>query len=157
MYNSFYPDVVIGEAEEAQMEHLRILSLKINIIPQTILISIEIIQIYFDGWTYFKGWNVIDLINLTTFFIYANLRFARILENGEIEEVILKVLLLMVGFMKLLFYVRIYDSFGFLLSMLYSCILDLIPFALFYFTLLAIITASLTELGEEVSVEMPAL
>jgi len=38
------------------------------VLPQTILLSIEILQMYQQGFEYFLGWNIIDLLQILVFF-----------------------------------------------------------------------------------------
>lgn len=61
----------------------------------------------------------------------------------------LKLMLVTLAMIKLLFFVRIYDEFGILVSMIQFCIMDLVPFMTTYMLFLMIFTMMFTVLETE--------
>lgn len=118
------------------------------------LLAIEIVQIKFVGWQYFHGWNVLDIFNVMFFFWYAFGRLIGFIANSETTDIIIKLFLVLISFMKLMFYMRSYESYGFLISITLSTLSELVPFSVFYFTVLALITVCLYELGEEITPDL---
>ena len=61
--------------------------------------------------------------------------FTAIADGKDGETIImpeLKFLLTILAFMKLMFFVRIFEAYGFLVQMIIYCIIDLIPFIMSY-------------------------
>ena len=59
----------------------------------------------------------------------------------------LKLIIVILAFVKLMQYIRIFENFGFLVQMIIFCVKDLMPFMCFYFMCLFVVTISLQVLG----------
>ena len=66
-------------------------------------------------------------------------------------------MLLILTMVKLLFFVRIFENFGFLVSMIQYCIMDLIPFLVSYMLFLIIISMIYTVLRMEPDGEVASI
>ena len=112
----------------------------IGLIPIFIQFMIEIVQMYNNGLSYFIGWNWADLLFIMSYSYYA---YSKVLEVSE-DEIVwfpeLKLTIVILSFVKLMFYIRIFDKFGFLVQMIIFCVSDLIPFMVFYFMCLFMFT-----------------
>jgi hypothetical protein len=85
----------------------------IALLPACMLTFIEIVQFMEQGASYFSGWNIVDSIQI---FIYGLLFCMRIygIDNQVLFFPELKLLNIILAFMKILFFIRIYEKFGFL-------------------------------------------
>lgn len=73
------------------------------------------------GLSYFVGYNVTDLLFIVTFDVYAYYKFSDIdVQNSYFPE--LKLLIVILSFVKLLSYIRIFEQFGFLVQMIIFCV-----------------------------------
>jgi len=66
----------------------------------------------------------------------------------------LKMLLILLAFLKLLFFVRIFEEYGFLVQMIRLCVLDLIPFIMSYMIFLMVFTVCFVVLKMEIDPEV---
>ena len=69
-----------------------------------------------QGLAYFAGWNVIDFLQFFTFIALQYFTFGKNDTGIFIPE--LKLLLILMAFFKLLFFIRIFEDYGFLVSMM---------------------------------------
>ena len=65
-----------------------------------------------------------------------------------------KLVLILLSFMKLLFFMRIYEEYGFLVQMILLCVLDLIPFITSYMIFLIVFTVCFVVLKMEIDPEV---
>ena len=65
-----------------------------------------------------------------------------------------KMLLILLAFLKLLFFVRIFEEYGFLVQMIRLCVLDLIPFIMSYMIFLMVFTVCFVVLKMEIDPEV---
>lgn len=65
-----------------------------------------------------------------------------------------KLVLIILAFMKLLFFVRIFEDYGFLVQMILLCVFDLIPFIVSYLIFLFIFTLCFVVLKMEIDPEV---
>lgn len=107
------------------------LMFNIAIWPAFVLLLIEAIQLREQGLQYFMGWNLIDAAQLAVFGILYYMRYM-----GEDRSVLyfpeLKLVNIILTFLKLLFFVRIFEDYGFLVQMIILCMQDLVPFFMTY-------------------------
>lgn len=115
------------------------LMLKIAFIPAVMLFFIEMIQFIEQGLSYFQGWNLIDSTQLGVYTFMCTLRIMGF-DNQLLFYPELKLLNIILAFMKLLFFIRIYEQFGFLVSMIFSCVLALQNFLISYIVFLLVIS-----------------
>jgi hypothetical protein len=66
----------------------------------------------------------------------------------------IKMTLIFLAFMKMLFFVRIFEKFGFLVQMILLCVLDLIPFIISYMIFFMVFTICFVTLRMEVDPEV---
>ena len=105
--------------EEEALEHARIIAIFICFIPMSILLFIELNQIYINHMQYIKeGWNLVDLSSITVFFIFSICRISNAISDKDFSTTCLKMLIMIFGFLKLLFFFRVFRKLGFLIQML---------------------------------------
>lgn len=116
----------------------------------------EGIQIRDQGVDYFIGWNVIDSAQIFVFLVLFALRIEG-LDNTLLFYKQLKLVNIILAFLKLMFFVRIFNEYGYLVQLIQYCIKDLIPFLSSYITLLLLFTICYVvlklEIDEEVQVK----
>lgn len=80
---------------------------------------------------YFQGWNIVDFLNILLFTIVYILD--HFIENEPpLYMYILTLMNVSLAFIKLLFFIRLFEDFGFLVQLLISCLKELIPFFILY-------------------------
>ena len=137
-------------------EELHNIMLSIAIIPAVILFGIECVQFRYQGLTYLQGWSLVDIAQ---FIIFASIQYLKWNNLEDQEKKVpaipeLKVLLLLLAFLKLLFFIRVFEEYGFLVQMIMYCVRDLAPFMVAYFTLVLIFSICFTVLGTEIDAEV---
>lgn len=137
-------------------EQLHTIMLSIAIIPAVILFGIECVQFRYQGLTYLQGWSLVDIAQ---FIIFATIQYLKWNDREDDERLVpaipeLKVLLLLLAFLKLLFFIRVFEEYGFLVQMIMYCVRDLFPFMVAYFTLVLIFSICFTVLGTEIDAEV---
>ena len=99
------------------------------------------------------GWNIIDFCLFAIFLILQYFKFL-----GKDDSMTYmpetKLGLVILAFMKLLFFVRIFEDYGFLVQMIRLCVLDLIPFIISYIIFLLIFTICFVVLKMEIDPEV---
>ena len=73
------------------------------------------------------GWNLIDFLQ---FFSFCSMQYFTKFNDQVAFLPELKLALLLLAFMKLMFFVRIFEKYGFLVQMIVYCVIDLVPFIL---------------------------
>lgn len=129
------------------------LMLKIAFIPALMLFFIEMIQFLEQGLLYFKGWNIIDSSQLAVYTFMCSLRILGF-DNQLLFYPELKLVNITLAFMKLLFFIRIYEQFGFLVSMIFSCVMALQNFIISYIVFLLVISVCYVVLQMEVDADV---
>ncbi|CDW71819.1 wd-40 repeat protein [Stylonychia lemnae] len=90
----------------------------------------ELHQIRVQRRDYFKdGWNYFDFSHIIAFVVYCILDFTN--ENHD-SVILIKILVIVLSFMKLFFFLRIYDGFSFLVQMMGGVFKDLKYFLIFF-------------------------
>lgn len=90
-----------------------------------------------DGYEYFMGWNIIDLSQLCLFYFLLYLRLQGY-DNDLAFFPLLKLINILLAFIKMGFFVRIFEEYGFLVQMVISVLHSLIPFTVVYIILVLI-------------------
>ena len=104
----------------------------IAVCPAIILLLIELVQLREQGISYFFiGWNLIDAAQLTVFGILYYMRYME-QDRNVLYFPELKLVNIILTFLKLLFFVRIFEDYGFLVQMIILCMQDLVPFFMSY-------------------------
>jgi hypothetical protein len=127
--------------------------LKITIPPALILLFIELIQMANQGFSYFYGWNLVDFSLLLVFSV---LQYYGMMnqDHSKVYMPEMKMLLILLSFLKLLFFVRIFEEYGFLVQMIRLCVSDLIPFIMSYMIFLMVFTVCFVVLKMEIDPEV---
>lgn len=120
-------------------DEVNTLMFQVALFPIIILAFIESVQIIEQGYEYFIGWNLIDFSQIMVFIILSVLRY-RGLDNKLLYYSQIKLLNILLAFFKLLFFVRIFNEYGYLVQLIIYCVKDLIPFLTSYITLLFVFT-----------------
>ena len=96
----------------------------IAMLTQLFFFLVEMIQIKNAGTNYFKEsvWNVIEFGQFWLFIIYVVIRVSHGLgqddaNNYDFLEIVLQLFIVIFGFFKVLFFIRIYADYGFLVQM----------------------------------------
>ncbi|CDW76701.1 UNKNOWN [Stylonychia lemnae] len=90
----------------------------------------ELKQLNIQRGAYFQdGWNYFDFTHIAAFTIFSILDF--ITENQD-NLILIKILVIILSFMKLFFFLRIYDGFSFLVQMMAGVFKDLKYFLSFF-------------------------
>lgn len=86
---------------------------------------------YYERQRYFKSmWNLFDCLLIVTYSTY--IPFTLMFESTHYVIKSLQCLIVMFTFIKMMFYLRIYDEFSFLVHMMSSVFKDLKSFMLFF-------------------------
>jgi hypothetical protein len=75
-------------------------------------------------------------------------------ENSIVYMAELKLMIVLMAFMKILFFVRIFESYGFLVMMIKFCIADLVPFIVCFMTFLYVFSICFVVLNMEIDPEV---
>ncbi|CDW89455.1 wd-40 repeat protein [Stylonychia lemnae] len=109
---------------------LKILTKVICSIVLFYFLTYEINQIRVQKRDYLKdGWNYFDFSHIIAFVVYCILDFTN--ENQE-NLILIKIVVIVLSFMKLFFFLRIYDGFSFLVQMMAGVFKDLQYFLIFF-------------------------
>jgi hypothetical protein len=138
----------------SEEEYVHDIMLKVAILPAVVLFSIEIIQMREQGVIdYFNGWNIIDF---SLFMVFLSLEYFKFIGMDDTMPYMpeTKLILIILAFLKLLFFVRIFEDYGFLVQMILLCVLDLIPFIISYIIFLFIFTICFVVLKMEIDEEV---
>ena len=126
--------------------------LTVAMLPAVILFFIETTQMRELGFEYFMGWNIVDFMQFFTFISLQYFTYGKDDAGLFIPE--LKLLLILMSFVKLLFFIRIFEAYGFLVQMIMYCIIDLIPFIMSYMIFLFIFSICFVVLNMEIDGEV---
>jgi hypothetical protein len=121
--------------------------------PALILFSIELVQMSQQGLEYFMGWNLVDFSLFSIFLTFQYLRYMQV-EHSALTRPEVKLCLVVIAFMKLLFFVRIFEEYGFLVQMIILCLKDLTPFIVSYLVFLFVFTVCFVVLKMELDPEV---
>ena len=134
-------------------ERIHTTMLNIAIPPAIILFLIELIQMANQGFNYFYGWNLVDFSLLLVFSVLQY--FSQLKQDHSLIYMPeAKMLLILLAFLKLLFFVRIFEEYGFLVQMIRLCVSDLVPFIISYMIFLTVFTVCFVVLKMEIDPEV---
>ena len=126
--------------------------LEIALFPALLLFLVEIIQIQEQGAQYFRGWNICDFSQFIIFIIiFAFNQFG--IEDDFVIMPELRIILVILSLIKLLFFLRVFEEYGFLVQIIMVCCVDLIPFITFYMIFLFMFSISFVVLNMEIDAE----
>ena len=99
---------------------------------------------------YFSSfWNWCDLFEFFGFIIYSMTIFGYIEITADyLPEILYCVIVL--AFMKLMFFIRMSESLGFITNMIFNCLIALIPFTIVFMFFLFLFTILLIVLNNDV-------
>lgn len=107
------------------------------------------------GLKYFQGWNLVDFAQFAVFVVYYVSNQTHTMEEREGKyNPELKLTLVVLAFVKCLFFIRIFERFGFMVQMIKSCVEDLLPFITYFITFLFLFALCLTTLDSEIDEEV---
>ena len=90
----------------------------------------ELIQMRILKDQYFlQFWNIVDVIDILSFFILFSFRL-RDSEIGTIE-IYLRTIIIVVMMLKINFYLRIFKKIGMLVTLIETCLKDIVPFMIY--------------------------
>ena len=101
-----------------------------------------------QGIKYFMGWNLVDFSLFSIFLTFEYIRFLG-LEHKVTSRSEIKLFLVIIAFLKLMFFVRIFEEYGFLVQMICLCIKDLCPFIVSYLVFLYVFSVCFVVLKME--------
>jgi len=106
---------------------------------------IELIQIKLGGIQYFKiGWNYIDILFLNLngcLILYEYLNDFEVQIGVELKSIfiqLVQIFIFILLFTKILFFSRVYESFGKLSKLVWLVLVDMRPFLVLFFTLIMV-------------------
>jgi len=83
--------------------------------------------------SYMRGWNLVDLSGFISFLVLMTVQFYYPRDTKEnVFQILLILFLVLQVFMKLLFFMKIFSDYGFLVQMIGLSILDMGPFMAFF-------------------------
>ena len=109
----------------------------VSLITMCFFFGVELIQMKFAGWQYFKEfWNIVELAQFVLFIVYFVIRSSKnFIEPSNLKdslsEISIQFFLVIFGFFKCLYFIRIFPSFGFLVSMVGETLKQFGPFIIF--------------------------
>lgn len=104
---------------------------------QVFFIMFELIQIKEQKLDYFKDvYNIVDSSQFVFFILLYISKMVTQFQSNSIFEIFLESFIIVQAFYKIIYYVRIYDSFLFLITMVTKIFADIIPFVIFVFVAL---------------------
>lgn len=122
------------------------------LIPALLLFMIEVIQIQDQGTDYFGGWNNCDFFQFIIFMICFLFNYIGIDDNSPFMPEV-RLVLVILSLIKLLFFLRVFEEYGFLIQIIMSCCIDLIPFITFYMIFLFMFSITFVVLEMEIDFE----
>ena len=126
--------------------------LQIALFPALLLFLVEIIQIREQGMEYFGGWNICDFTQFVIFMIiFLFNQFG--IEDTFVIMPEFRIILVILSLVKLLFFLRVFEEYGFLVQIIMSCVIDLMPFIVFYMIALFMFSIIFVVLNMEIDVE----
>ena len=94
-----------------------------------VFVSIEINQIVNLGIDYFKDvFNIFELTQFILFLTYFTVKFTEDYPPDSILLITILLVLVIQSFMKVMFFVRVFEQYGFLVTMVGITIKDAVPF-----------------------------
>lgn len=92
-------------------------------------------QLYDKGiGEYFQGWNLTDFSQIWCYLAFFYIRYMQVEHSKDLNMTLLnflphlKYMILFLSFIKIMYFVRIYQEYGFLVQMVILTIEDLVPF-----------------------------
>ena len=105
------------------------------------------IQLYKSGWDYFKdSWNYTDLAFTWSGVINIFFKFL-IKEQDDLRQVISMSVVILLALVKLMYFLRIFDSLSYLVTLIKQVIIDLKSFMLFYVIICFMLSLIIGTLG----------
>jgi hypothetical protein len=134
-------------------ESIHAAMLNLAILPAILLFSIELVQMFNQGFSYFIGWNIVDF---SLFVVFGFIEYAQYIGFDHSFQYMpeAKLLLIILAFFKLLFFIRIFEEYGFLVQMIFLCVVDLIPFIMSYLIFLIVFSVCFVVLKMEIDPEV---
>lgn len=125
----------------------------VGLLTQIFFLGIEVIQMKFKQGDYLKDfWNLADFCQFMIYLVYVILRFIfNFQQEKNFLEIIITLFVIVFGFVKTLFFVRIYEDYGFLVQMVGMTVLELVPFMVFFSFWIIFFTVCFQTLGVQIN------
>lgn len=108
----------------------------------------------YQGASYIStGWNMIDMAQLVVFSSLLYMRMNNV-DSTSLFYPELKLVNIILAFFKTLFFIRIYKKFSLLVQMIKSCIVAVVPFAIYYIVFLLLFSTCFVILQMEIDAEV---
>jgi hypothetical protein len=136
----------------------------ICLVTQVMFVGVELLQLKYKGVSYFYDvWNWLDMTILVVYVIYF---FKRISDPGTLITpignptmgaipmtgwVLMNTLLLITAILKMMFFLRVYESFGLLITLVQTVIKDMSIFLLFFVSWILIFSLIFRIVGVDVA------
>ncbi|CDW85239.1 wd-40 repeat protein [Stylonychia lemnae] len=133
-YSTYATQNILDESNNKEVLQPNIwLQISTKIICSLVLLYFliyEIQQIRVQRGDYFKdGWNYFDFTHILAYTTYCILDFTN---DAQVNQILIKILVIVLSFMKIFFFLRIYDGFSFLVQMMAGVFKDLKYFLIFF-------------------------
>jgi len=110
------------------------------LMTQIFFISFEFAQLKEQRLNYFKDpWNLLDSSQFAFFILLFVIKMPSQFSTDSLPEIILQAFLLFQSFNKLFYFIRVFDSFSFITTMISLVIYELTPFMVMCFVLMTAI------------------
>lgn len=98
-----------------------------------------------DFWDYIKDhWNQLDIaVILMNIYYFANKYVVQEEKSSEIANTVLDLAVFVLSFLKLMYFLRIFENFGHLIQMLQNCLIDISVFMVFLLSWILVYTLAL--------------
>ena len=127
--------------------------LTIAFITQIFFACIEIIQMRDLGMVYVSDfWNYIDIVQPVIYFFFYASHLGSEAENEVLSwfEVLAKLILILLGFLKMMFFIRIFDDYSFMITLVWQTIEAAVPFINFLMMWIMVFALCYQALGVKV-------
>lgn len=131
----YIPFIVVCFTPQQQVEAL-IMTLSFG--SQLYFYFIEVVQMKQKGIIEYAKEGFWNFVETSQFFVFMALYILRAVDTFSdsnrdgVDVIVLQLYLMVVGFVKILFFIRIYEEYGFLVQMVGNTVIQLIPFLVFF-------------------------
>ena len=127
--------------------------LNIALVPTVLLFLVEVIEMKYRGMDYLKPKKVIDIGQALLFWTLQILNRSGIADTAPFMPFI-NLALILASCLKLLYYMRIFEQYGFLIQMILFCLADLVPFIISFAVFNLIFIICFAVIGMEIDPEV---
>ena len=134
---------------------LRGMSNFFGFLVQLLFFFLELIQLKYLGREYLTSdvWNFIEFMQFPIYLIYILVNVSHTQGLINMYEILFGMILITAGFFKILYFIRIYDDYGFLVQMVGETVKKVIPFTTFFLLWIAFFAVCFRVLRVEIDDE----